>query len=102
MHSSEPARKKVKLVTDIDPLQGTTKSLLQPVDVVPRDPSAVPDTCELAGSTAGAVAAVETQSFTVFVLDTQTRLFVTGKLLFHLAYYLPVTLLLDTLQAFTP
>ena len=86
MHSSEPARKKVKLVTDIDSLQSTTKSLPQPVNLVPRDLSAVPDhavpdTCELAESSAGAVAAVKPQSFTVFVLDTQTRLFVTGKLL---------------------
>lgn len=93
MHSSEPARKKVKLVTDIDSLQSTTKSLLEPVDLVPRDLSTVPDTCELAESSAGAGAAVEAHSFTIFVLDTQTRLFVTGKLLLQVLAVWPVTYL---------
>lgn len=82
MHSSEPARKKVKLVTGVNSLQSTTKSLVQPVDLAPRDFSAVADTGDLAETSAGAVAAVEPpQSFTVFVLDSQTRLFVTGELL---------------------
>ena len=79
MHSSEPARKKVKLVSDVDLLQGNAKSLVKPVDVILRDPN-TPNTCELAASTTSAVAVVNSQSFRVFVLDIESRLFVTGQL----------------------
>lgn len=97
MHSSEPARKKVKLAPDVDVLQDTAKSLAKPLDLILRDPS-VADACELAESTTSAVAATESQSFSVFVLDMQSRLFVTGQLqlplkvtLLCVSCHLPVT-----------
>lgn len=73
MRSSEPARKKVKLAVDIDVavLQGDAMMLVKPVDIT----SDACDTCDLAEST---IAATGSQSFTVLVLDTESRLFVTG------------------------
>lgn len=85
MHSSEPVRKKVKLVPDVDLLQGTGKSLVAPADVTLRGPSNASDSCELAESTTSATAVVESQSFRVFVLDIESRLFVTGQLLLKVA-----------------
>ena len=82
MHSGEPVRKKVKTRndTDVDGLQDNAKTLVQPIDI-PRDLSFASDTSpsELAQSTTSElVATVKSNSFTVFVLDVENRLFVTG------------------------
>ena len=96
MHSSEPARKKFKLVPELDLLQATIKSLVKPVDAILRDPDNASDTCELVEFTTSAVAVVESQSFKVFVLDIKSRLFVTGQL------SLKVPLLCDLLPTYLP
>ena len=82
MHSGEPARKKVKTRHDtyVDGLQDNARTLVQPVDI-PRDLSFASDTSpsKLAPSTTSElVATVNSNSFTVFVLDVKNRLFMTG------------------------
>lgn len=82
MHSGEPARKKVKTKIDTDEagLQDHGKALVQPFDTS-KDLSFASDTstCELAQSTVDVAASVKSNSFTVLVLDTEDRLFVTGE-----------------------
>lgn len=96
MHPGEPARKKVKLATDLEVLQDTAKSLAKPIDLILRDPSVASDACGLAESTTSPLAITESQSLSVFVLDMQSRLFVTGQLLLKVTLlcvscHLPVT-----------
>lgn len=81
MHSSEPARKKLKtrVDTDVAVSKDNAKSLVQPVDIR-RDLVFASDTstCKPDESATGGVATVNPNSLTLLVLDTSNRLFVTG------------------------
>jgi hypothetical protein len=81
MHSSEPARKKLKLAGETDKCQEPSKSQ-ETVDSK-RDPSNATDTSissQGPHSSYGNAAATasDTKKFTVFVIDTDSRLFVAG------------------------
>ncbi|KAA6425607.1 MAG: E3 ubiquitin- ligase UPL5 [Trebouxia sp. A1-2] len=80
MHSSEPARKKLKLAGEAEKCQEPSK--IQAV-LDTRDPSNATDTCKTSqgphsSDENAAATASDTQKFTVFVIDTGLRLFVAG------------------------
>ena len=88
MHSSEPARKKLKLAGEAEKCQEPSK--IQAV-LDTRDPSNATDTCKTSqgphsSDENAAATASDTQKFTVFVIDTGLRLFVAGQ------YSCPATL----------
>ncbi len=81
MHSSEPARKKLKLAGEADKCQEPSKT--QAILDGTRDPSNATDTSKTSQGPHSsyenaAAAASDTKKFTVFVIDTDSRLFVTG------------------------
>lgn len=81
MHSSEPARKKLKLAGEADKCQEPSK--LQAVLDGARDLLSATNTSETnqgphSSYENGAPTASDTKKFTVFVIDTDLRLFVAG------------------------
>ncbi len=79
MHASEPAKKKLKLAGEADKCQEPSK--LPAILNSTRDPSNATDTSETsqgAHSSYDTATASDTKKFTVFVIDTDSRLFVAG------------------------
>ncbi|KAL0032905.1 hypothetical protein WJX77_005652 [Trebouxia sp. C0004] len=76
MHSSEPARKKLKLAGEADKCQVPSK--VQAILDSTRDPSNATDTSTSSQGPHSSyeTAASDTKRFTVFVIDTDSRLFV--------------------------
>lgn len=86
MHSSEPARKKLKVSAEHENAQEPAKARVELVDGK-RDPSNAVDTCDASdfqhssAVIAAAAAASQDTKLTIFVLDTASRLFAAGKYL---------------------
>ncbi len=81
MHASEPAKKKLKLAGEADKCQEPSK--LPAILNSTRDPSNATDTSETSQGAhssydTAAATASDTKKFTVFVIDTDSRLFVAG------------------------
>ncbi len=82
MPASEPARKKPKLAGEADKCQEPSK--VQAVLDSTRDPSNATDTSDTSQGAhssydTAAATASDTKKFTVFVIDTDSRLFVAGQ-----------------------
>ncbi len=83
MHSSEPARKKLKLSGDLDKAQEALKARTDAVESK-REPSNATDTCDSSvckqnPPDSAASTASDPEPIAIFVLDTDSRLFATGK-----------------------
>lgn len=82
MLSSEPSRKKPKLSGDVDKYQESSKS--KELADNKRDPANATDTCGISKAMHSSSNKIATtlstaNKFTVFVIDTDSRLFATGK-----------------------